>query len=225
MRLELGSRVDCTDESFGKLIDVVIDPASQRVTHLVVERDRDPWLARLVPVELAERGDDGSGAVALRATVEEVSDLPPVREVAYLRLDGFPVDDPDWDVGIEEVLALPYYPSYDLGPAPVDYAARYDRVPKGEVEIRRASAVESADGHHLGDVDGFLVDDEGLITHVVLAQGHPWERREVVIPIGAVARVETDDVTLSLTKDEVGALPPAAVFRWPRPLEHRGPRH
>ena len=42
MRLELGSRVDCTDESFGKLADVVIDPTSRRVTHLVVEHDRDP---------------------------------------------------------------------------------------------------------------------------------------------------------------------------------------
>ena len=224
MQLELGSRVDYTDESFGKLADVVIDPTSRRVTHLVVERDRDPWLARLVPVELAEPGDDTRGAVALRATVEEVRRFSPAHEVAYLRLDGFPVDDPDWDVGIEDVLALPYYPSYDLEPALVDYAAMYDRVPKGEVEIRRASAVESADGHHLGDVDGFLVDDDQLITHVVLEQGHPWERREVLIPIGAVTRVETDAVTLSLTKDEVGALPPVAVRRWPRPLEHRRPR-
>lgn len=225
MRLELGSRVDCTDESFGKLADVVIDPISRRVTHLVVERDGNPWLARLVPIELAERDARAADAIALRATVEEVGDLPPVREVAYLRLDGFPVDDPDWDVGIEEVLSLPYYSSYDLDPAPVDYAARYDRVPKGEVEIRRASSVESADGRYLGDVDGFLVDDDQLITHVVLEQGHPWERREVVIPIGAVARVETDEITLSLTKDEVGALPPAAIRRWPRPLEHRRPRH
>jgi hypothetical protein len=37
-------------------------------------------------------------------------------------------------------------------------------------------------------------------------------------------RVKTDVVTLGLTKDEVGALPPVAVRRWPRPLEHRGPR-
>jgi sporulation protein YlmC with PRC-barrel domain len=220
MRLELGSRVDCTDESFGKLADVVIDPTSRRVTHLVVERDHEPWQARLVPVELAERGEAG-GAVALRATVEEVRRLPPVHEVAYLRLDGFPVDDPDWDIGIEEVLALPHYPSYDLAPAPVDFAARYDRVPKGEVEIRRESVVDSADGHRLGQVDGLLVDENQLITHVVLEQGDRSERREVVIPIGAVARVETDAVTLSLTKDEVGALPPVAVRRWPRPLEHR----
>ena len=224
MRLELGSRVDCTDESFGKLVDVVIDPTSRRVTHLVVERAGDASLARLVPVELAALGDDVGEAVALQATVDEVRGLPPAHEVAYLRLDGFPVDDPDWDVGVEEVLAFPYYPSYDLAPAPVDYAARYDRVPKGEVEIRRASAVQSADGQHVGDVDGFLVDDGQLITHVVLEQGHPWERREVVIPIGAVARVESDEITLSLTKDEVGALPSAAIRRWPRPLEQRGPR-
>jgi hypothetical protein len=30
MRLELESRVDCTDESFGELVDVVIDPPRKR---------------------------------------------------------------------------------------------------------------------------------------------------------------------------------------------------
>jgi uncharacterized protein YrrD len=224
MRLELESRVDCTDETFGKLVDVVIDPTSRRVTHLVVEPGRDPWRARLVPVELAEGSDDAGGVVALRATAEDVLRLPPVHEIAYLRLDGFPVDDPDWDVGVEEVMALPYYTAYDLEPEALDYAVTYDRIPKREVEIRRASAVDSADGHRIGHVDGFLVDGEGLITHLVLEQGHPWERREVAVPIGAVARVETDAVTLRLGKDEVAALPPVAVRHWPRPGMHGTPR-
>jgi sporulation protein YlmC with PRC-barrel domain len=222
MRLELGSRVDCTDESFGKLADVVIDPTSRRVTHLVVERDGDPWLARLVPVALVERADGANGGLALRATAEEVRSLPPVHEVAYLRLEGFPVDDPDWDVGVEEVLALPYYSSYDLEPTPIDYVTRYDRVPKGEVEIRRASDVRSADGHLLGTVDGFVVDESQLITHVLLAPTQPpWERREVAIPIGAATQVENDVVTVSLTKDEVEALPAVAVRRRPHPHEER----
>lgn len=220
MQLELGTRVECADQPFGKLVDVVIDPISRRVTHLVVERDRDSWLARLVPVELVERGDDSTGAIALRATVDEVRRLPPMHEVSYLRLDGFPVDDPDWDIGVEEVLALPYYPAYGLEPTPVDYAVSFDRVPKGEVEIRRASEVDSADGHRLGHVDGFLVDEDELITHVVLEQGPPWERREVAVPIGAVAQVATDAVTLRLTKGEVAALPPVEIRRWPHPVEH-----
>ena len=46
MRLELGSRVDCTDERYGKLADIVIDPTSRRVTHVVVEGDRDPTLGQ-----------------------------------------------------------------------------------------------------------------------------------------------------------------------------------
>ncbi len=37
----------------------------------------------------------------LRATVEDLRRLPQVHEVSYLRLDGFPLDDPDWDVGVE----------------------------------------------------------------------------------------------------------------------------
>jgi len=224
MQLELGTRVECADETFGTVVDVVIDPTSRRVTHLVVERDHDSWLARLVPVELAEPGNDSTGAIVLRATVEEVRQLAPMHEVSYLRLDGFPVDDPDWDVGVEEVLALPYYPAYDLEPTPVDYAVSYDRIPKGEVEIRRASEVDSADGHRLGHVDGFLVDEDELITHVVLEQGPPWERREIAIPIGAVAQVRTDAVTLRLSKDEVATLPPVEIRRWPRPVEHGKPR-
>ena len=220
MRLDLESRVDCTDETFGKLVDVVIDPTSRRVTHLVVEPDRDPWLARLVPIELAEGNYHASRVVALHATVEDVRALPPVHEVSYLRLDGFPVDDPDWDVGIEEVLALPYYSAYTIEPEAVDYAVTYDRIPKREVEIRRSSAVDSSDGHRLGHVEGFLVDGEESITHLVLERGHPWERREVAVPIGAVARVETDAVTLRLGKDEAAALPTVSVTRWPRPGEH-----
>jgi len=36
----------------------------------------------------------------------------------------------------------------------------------------------------------------------------------VTIPIGAVAKVESDAVTLSLSRDEVGALEPVPVHRW-----------
>jgi hypothetical protein len=71
--------------------------------------------------------------------------------------------------------------------------------------------------HELGEVDGFVVDTDDQITHLVLERGHLWGRREVTIPIGAVARVETDAIALSLTRDKVGALPEARVQRLPAP--------
>ena len=218
MRLELGSPVRCTDGPFGELADVVIDPTRLRVTHLVVEPHRRHGLARLVPVELATPEDGLRPALSLRCTAGELRRLEPVQEFAYLRLGEHPVNDPDWEIGIEQVLAMPYFGYAGFGPEQADYDPHlsmiYDRIPKGEVEIRRASEVVSADGHGLGHVDGFLVDREDQISHLVLEHGHRWGRREVTIPIGAVTRVKTDAVTVRLTKDEVGALPALPVHRW-----------
>jgi sporulation protein YlmC with PRC-barrel domain len=218
LKLELESLVRCVDGPFGELADVIIDPTSRCVTHLVVAPFGRHSLASLVPIELAARGDGPPPAVSLRCTVEEARRLPPVQEFAYLRLGESPANDPDWDVGIENVLALPYYQGYaGFGAEPVDLDAHlsmtYDRIPKGEVEIRRASEVTSSDGHRLGHVDGFLVDDDDQITHLILERGHLWGRREVTVPIGAVTEVATDSVAVRLTRAEVGALPSLPVHR------------
>ena len=217
MRLDLGSPVRCSDDAFGELADVVIDPKTRRVTHLVVQpADRWDGRARLVPIAQARAGDSADAAIALGCTVAEMAEFELVRESVYVRLGEVPVEDPDWEVGIEEPLALPSpsgmdtFNTVDIDP---HVMLSYDRIPIGEVEIRRASSVTSADGHHLGHVDGFVLDDEQQIAHLVLEHGHLWGRREVVIPASAVARVETDEVALTLSKDEVGALPSVRVHR------------
>ena len=73
-----------------------------------------------------------------------------------------------------------YYAGAGVDPYPGGLDSRvamyYDRVPKGEVEVRRASAVISVDGHSLGEVDGFVVDADEHITHFVLERGHLWGR-------------------------------------------------
>jgi sporulation protein YlmC with PRC-barrel domain len=223
VRLELGSPVNCTDGPFGELADVVIDPTKRRVTHLVVEPDGDHGKARLVPIELANAEESESSAINLGCSLEEAGRLELVEEYAYIRLGESPDLKPGWEIGVESVLAQPYYGygagvgvGYETVAAEYDphVSVTYDRIPKGEVEVRRASEVNSSDGHHLGKVDGFLVDDDDAITHFVLERGHLWGRREVTIPINAVASVHTDAVTLTLTKDEVGELPSVPVHRW-----------
>jgi sporulation protein YlmC with PRC-barrel domain len=202
---------------YGELADIVIDPLEKRVTHLVVQPERGEGEARLVPIELAKGRDDEQREIELECTLDEAQGFESVHESAYLRLGAIPAEDPDWDVGVQDVLAMPYYPGLDVAAYPGGLDSHvtmsYDRVPKGEVEVRRASAVISADGHSLGDVDGFVVDADKHITHFVLERGHLWGRKEVTIPIGAVARVESDAVHVALSKDEVGALPAVRVGR------------
>jgi hypothetical protein len=113
MRLELGSPVHCVDGSFGELADIIIDPSTRRGTHLVVQPHDRHDLARLVPVARVQAEATPDATISLDFTVAEISALDPIQKSAYLRLGEFPVDDPDWDVGIEEIFALPYYQSVD----------------------------------------------------------------------------------------------------------------
>jgi sporulation protein YlmC with PRC-barrel domain len=219
MRLELEKPVRCSDDTVvGQLADVIVDPVEKRVTHLVVKPEHGRGETRLVPIELAEPGEQNGHEIRLRCTAEQVHELSNVEDFAYLRLGEAPVSDPEWDVGVTTVLALPYFESSGFADYPTaltqDVGVIYDRIPKGEVEIRRSSRVHTEDDRYIGDVEGFLVDDEDHITHFVLERGHLWGRREVTVPIGAVTKVKSDAITVGLSTDEIAALPARKVHRW-----------
>lgn len=85
---------------------MVIDPSTRRLTHLIVRpHDREDHAVLVVANRACPR--EGSDAISLDGTVAEISQLEPVPKIAYLGLGEFPVDDPGWDVGIQEMSALP----------------------------------------------------------------------------------------------------------------------
>jgi hypothetical protein len=199
MRLEFESRIDCTDDTWGVLAAVAVEPTAMRVTHLIVDpRHHEERLARLVPVELAE----GESGLTLRATVDEVTRFPAAHDVGFMGLGDF-ADDPEWDVGVQTVLTLPVFnPPADLEPTAVDFAVAYDRIPRGEIELRHESSAWAADGLRVGHVDGMLLGEDRRITHLLLRH----LRHEFVVPTAAVVRLETDSVTVALTREETWAL-------------------
>ena len=77
----------------------------------------------------------------------------------------------------------------------------------GEVSVRRGQPVLATDGA-IGHVQGLVVHPEsGHVTHVLLQEGHLWGKKEVAIPIGAIASTR-DGIQLKLSKHEVQDLPP-----------------
>jgi hypothetical protein len=122
--------------------------------------------------------------------------------------------------GVGTVLALPYLAlgkgglqtrGWDTGIGGGPSIITYDRVPTGEVEVRRGDAVHATDGT-IGSVQGLVIDpSDHHVTHVLLNEGHLWGKKEVAIPISAVTRVVEDGAWLSLTKDEVRDLPPVDI--------------
>jgi hypothetical protein len=97
-----------------------------------------------------------------------------------------------------------------IGGGNISQTVTYDTVPQGEVDVRRGEHVQATDGD-IGRVQGLVIDRRSRhVTHVLLQEGHLWGRRDVAIPISAVAST-SDGIRLRISKQEVQDLPPVDV--------------
>jgi len=203
----IGAEASCSDGVCGDVTRVVIDPVARSVTHLVVEPKHRQGLGRLVPLDLVE---DTAGEIRLRCTVAEFEKLGSAEETQFIPgSSGYAA------YGPQQVLSWPYYGlgmgGGGLGLAGgVSQTVTYDKLPLGEVAVRRGEHVHATDGD-IGHVQGLVIDPrDHHVTHVLLAEGHLWGRKQVAIPISAVTSVE-DGIQLKITKDEVQDLPPVDI--------------
>ncbi|MHB1498883.1 MAG: PRC-barrel domain-containing protein [Acidimicrobiales bacterium] len=221
----IGSEVSCLDGACGELRRVVVDPVARALTHLVVEPKHGRERGRLVPINLATSTTNG---IRLSCNKAEFEKLEEAEETQFI-----PGGHSSSGYGQDQMFSWPYYGlgmgSRGMGIGGMGIggmgiggmgnlgmgvsAARVitnDRVPVGEVEVRRGDHVFATDGA-IGRVRGLVVHPgDHCVTHVMLDEGHLWGQKRVVIPIGAVKDVN-DGVRLNLTKDEVRDLPPVEV--------------
>jgi hypothetical protein len=194
----LGATVSASNGVCGELRRVIVDPDTLVVTHLVVGARHHRTGGHLVPIGLVESAWDD---VMLRCDLADIADLA--------------------DAELTEVFPGPTGGWAGMAAMGVDTRVQVvvsDRVPFGEVEISTGDAVFATDGA-VGHVGGLISrPDDEHITHVLLEQGHLWGRREVWVPIAAVARVE-NGVHLSLSQDDVRQLPAQTT----RPARHDRP--
>lgn len=206
----LGARASCTDGYCGVVRRTILDPAAQRVTHLVIEPGHHHSEGRLVPAELAE---EVGGEIRLRCTLDEFGRFDPAEEIDLV--------DSEYGGGYGQAEAVQGYG--DMGgmgvggsvsgmgigmglghrtPILVSHA-----IPVGETEVERHESVHAVDGE-IGRVEGFMVDPaDDKVTHVLLQEGHLWGRKQVAIPVSAIASVDAG-IRLNITKQQVADLPP-----------------
>jgi hypothetical protein len=181
IRFTVGNEVPCSDGECGKLTRVIVDPIASVLTHLVVG-------GRLVPIELV---DWSAQEVRLGCTISEFEALEVAQETHFL-----PEAIGQWDYVQGTTFSWSYFA---LGLSARE-ATTYDRVPVGEVEVRRGQHLHATDGP-IGQVRGLVIDpSDHHVTHVLLGEGHLWGKKQVAIPISAVKDVN-DGVRLNLTKD------------------------
>jgi hypothetical protein len=195
---EIGTGVNCVDGSAGRIVALIANPVKRALAHIAVEADHQPMSARLVPVALVKSATDRG--VELACSLAELSRLPEFHDVEFVPYV------PDYgDPGA--TLAWPYYGLPDQ-----EVPTITDRIPPGEVEIRRHGHVHATDGA-IGRVEGLVVDGDGHITHVLLQEGHLWARKEVAIPIGSFERIDAEGIHVQLSKRDVADLPELGIHR------------
>jgi sporulation protein YlmC with PRC-barrel domain len=201
MDIPINAEVQCVDGPGGHSTCVILNPVTRRVTHLVVKEADFPHAERLVPVELVVESTPHQ--IHLRCNHDELARLERFTEVKFIQAE-VPYEDYNW----EEYRLWPYMlPEDEMVPIEIE------RIPPGELAVRRGADVRAKDGH-VGRVDEFLVNvTDGHITHLVLREGHLWGQKDVTIPISEIERIEEDTVHLKLDKASVEALPSIPVRR------------
>ena len=205
----VGVRTECSDGYCGQLSRIITDPATRKITHLVIKpqhRKSD----RLVPLELVDMAADD---ISLRCTLAEFEQLQPAEEIDLAEGDeyGGGYGDAESVQGYGDVGSMGVGGSASGAPigGSLGHHTRtvtHHVVPMGEAELRPGEHVHATDGE-IGEVLGFIVNpDDQRVTHVVLKEGHLWGRREVAIPISAVTAID-EGIRLNITKKQVENLP------------------
>jgi sporulation protein YlmC with PRC-barrel domain len=202
MDIPINAKVNCADGECGRSIYVIVNPVTQKVTHLVVKEKLAPHSERLVPVKWID--ETGPDMVLLKCDQESFTAMSDFVETEYLWKKL-----PDYKNLAGGYLLLPF----SVPQVAKTVEVKHRRIPFGELAVKRGAAVYAADGH-VGQVDEFLVDPEDShITHLVMQEGHLWGQKEVTFPISEIDRIDEDGVHLKLDKRAIEALPTIPIHR------------
>lgn len=212
IEVPVNAKVECTDGPAGQSSHVIIDPTTRKVTHFVVTDDAAVAARNwLVPLEKVAATTHGS--IQLNCTLAELAELEPFSELHYIQHEesaaGYPAD---------SVYLAPYVSPLDLEYIPIES----ERIPPGELAVRRGATVEATDGY-VGTLGEFLIDPKsGAITHFVLQEGHLWGKKEVTLPVSAIDRALESTIFLKIDKDGVNKMPAMPVKRHYDKVGERG---
>jgi sporulation protein YlmC with PRC-barrel domain len=201
--IPLKANVQCSDGACGQATNVIINPVTRQVTHIVVQDKSLPDNpTRMVPVDkVASTTQD---QVRLSCTRDEVANhMQPFIVTQYIQESGS---------GQAYASGEAYYAQYVINDTAYD-SVQEENIPLGELAVTCGMHIKATDGV-VGKLDELVLDPKsGDITHVQMREGHLWGKKDVAIPVSAIEFVDEDTVYLKIDKKAVKTLPAVPVKR------------
>jgi sporulation protein YlmC with PRC-barrel domain len=201
MDIRLNVDVHCTDGRCGRSTYIILNPITERLTHLVVREQWPSRTERLVPIDwVAITTRD---VIVLNKAREEFTQLQEFTQTEFVYRDV-----PHLTSDPKVTMFWPYVAS---SKQVIDQEVR--RIPYDELAVKRGTAVQATDGK-VGSVDEFVVDaEDSQISHLVLREGNLLGAKEVIIPISYIDFLGEEGVYLNVDKKTIKTLPSIAVKR------------
>ena len=193
----------------------VLDPATDEVTHIVIQKG---WLLpedKVVPFCMVT--PTGGGRLILNEEVGDFDKLPPFEETNFVRATGDLPGDPGHrpDAAYLYMPAYYWYPShagtgfpgFGVGPYAVPAREMKRNIPEDTIPLKEGTQVVSSDGEHVGNVDHLFTEgDSNKVTHFLISQRILFKDRKLV-PAHWVKSVEEDTVYLVVSSELLERLP------------------
>lgn len=197
-------------ERIGEIHRVVIEPETNGVTHLIVQKGLLFPEERVLPISLvAEAHDD---RVTLRPESDDLEELPEYQQSHYVAAKpAMPTAQPTPGVG-----EIYWYPPVGSGwmtgspqhePGSKITEGSDKNIPEDTVAIREGAEVISRDEKSIGDIERIITDSvTDRVTHLLISRGLIL-KEEKVIPASWIQDIAEDRVKLSVSAEMMENLP------------------
>lgn len=198
MDIPLNVDVYGPDGLIGHSTYIILNPVTEEVTHVVIRENFNNHTERLVPV--AEIQESDTNMIRLTCDDTKLSRMDPFEEVEFI------------PTTVPQIEASTPSNSYAWPYIVTNQERRFVKlvrrqIPPYERGLRRGAYVHARDGR-IGQIDEVVVNRETMhLTHLVLREGHLWGKKDVMIPIDEIERIEENNIYLKLDKQSVEALP------------------
>jgi len=197
-------------EKVGNVKEVVIDPKTDEVSHVILKKGSVLSKDKVLPISLVE--DANEERVKLYPLDHSLDSLPAYKEEQFVEIRDQKQRQPV--VGSPPILIT--YPP--VGPYPVRPQIKNEhemKVAKKEIKniphdvqpIQEKAKVVTLDGHHIGDVERLILDHQtDNATHLIISEGLLLVEKKVV-PVDWINEYDENEIHLAVDRRVIENLP------------------
>ncbi len=215
MKFSYGTKVfDKDGEKVGVVSELIIEPRSRVITHIVVQKGLLFHSDQLVPCDLIERMDEEEVQLSVTAAQLKAEmakeynrdEYVPFKAGGDQDIAGTAIPGAIWARPMGTTIVQAPYPAIvppGIGPLPPTPEII---LPINEIMLEKGSTIRTSDGNEIGTLQECLTDDDDNITHVLIKEGRFFSVPKL-IPIDWVAGIKDNEVLLAVDADTVDKLP------------------